>query len=285
MNSRYYYAFGDSLPARGISACSRASDEQPLVVNCAGNIATPFPVATHNTAGREDFYLLYLVAGSMRLWLPDGEHRMTSGNAVLFPPHYPYRYAYEGDTPLSYLWVHFTGSYAETFLKELGFGALPCLHRTAGDNKIADAFQGIFAAFESQSPLQKQELACALEWLLLTVARALDTEEESRTLERSVRYIHSAYNTDIRIPDLAKMENLSNSRYIALFGKHMGVSPSAYIIRLRMGAACDLLDSTDMSIKQIGALVGYDDAHFFSRAFKKHLGTSPQAYRAREKEK
>lgn len=283
MNSRYYYAFDDDMPVRGISSCSRASDELPLIVNCAGNTVTPFPFSTDNASGREDYYLLYMASGSMRLQFPDGEHRIGPGDAVLFPPRYHYQYAYEGESEgeavLSYLWVHFTGSYADKFLAELGFGALPCLHVTGRNDGTVSAFRRIFDVFEAKSHLQRYELAAALESLLLAVASSLVPDGAGRTLERSVRYIHAAYNTDIRIPELAEMESLSNSRYIALFVRQMGVPPSTYIIRLRMSAACDLLHATDMSVKQIGALVGYEDVHFFSRTFKKQVGVSPQSYR------
>ena len=278
MQSRYYYAFEDALSAESVGACSRASDDQPLSVNCAGNLLTPLPFATDNTAGREDFYLLYVASGEMRLWLPEGEKTAVAGSVVLFPPKFPYRYTYEGGVSLSYFWVHFTGSYAHKFLEELGFGVLPSLHTVGRDDHVVSAFHNLFGAFEAKSHLQKHELAAALQALLLAVALSVSRGEE-RTLERSVGYIHSAYNTDIRIPDLARMENLSNSRYIAVFDKQMGTSPSAYIIRLRMSAACDLLHGTDMSIQQIGALVGYRDPHFFSRVFKKQVGVSPKAYR------
>ena len=278
MQSRYYYAFEDALSAESVGACSRASDDQPLAVNCAGNLLTSLPFATDNTAGREDFYLLYVASGEMRLWLPEGERTATTGSVVFFPPKFPYCYTYEGGAPLSYFWVHFTGSYAHKFLEELGFGVLPCLHTAGRDDHVVSAFHNLFGAFETKSRLQKYELSASLETLLLAVALSVSQGEE-RTLERSVGYIHSAYNTDIRIPDLARMENLSNSRYIAVFDKQMGTSPSAYIIRLRMSAACDLLHGTDMSIQQIGALVGYRDPHFFSRVFKKHVGVSPKAYR------
>lgn len=279
MNARYYYAFADSLPARDPQTGSRASFDSPLAVNCAGNMVASEPFATQLSVGREDYYLLYMVTGSLRLWLPDGEHTISSGSVVLFPPHYPYRYTYDGASPLSYLWVHFTGSHAERFLGELGFGALPCLRETEGEGKISNRFLRLFEGFEDPGPFKRQELACALEALLLTVARSLVSAESNRPLDRSIRYIHAAYHTEIRVPELARMENLSNSRYIALFGKQMGMPPSAYIVRLRVNTACDLLRGTDMSIKQIGAMVGYEDAHFFSRTFKRHVGVSPQAYR------
>lgn len=280
MNSTYYYAYPPSPSGNGLAAGSRASDELPLLVNCAGNIATPLPFSTHNAVGREDFYLLYVVTGSLRLWMPDGEHMLSTGDAVLFPPHFAYRYVYEGGEPLSYLWTHFTGSHANDFLRAYGFGALPCLHHAASGTGIVAAFRAIFEVFESKSSLQIHQLSCALQQLLLTVAIAIrPSETAERTLERSLGYIHAAYSGELRVPDLAAMENLSNSRYIALFHKKFGVSPSVYITRLRMSAACDLLARTDMSVKQIGALVGYDDPHFFSRVFKKQVGTPPLSYR------
>jgi transcriptional regulator GlxA family with amidase domain len=59
----------------------------------------------------------------------------------------------------------------------------------------------------------------------------------------------------------------------------MGMAPSDYVINLRINVACDLLKSSDMSIKEIAASVGYDNAHFFSKLFKKKTGVSPKAYR------
>ena len=61
--------------------------------------------------------------------------------------------------------------------------------------------------------------------------------------------------------------------------KHTGKSPNEYIIELRLQFAKNLLDNTNMSIKQISERVGYSDQYFFSRIFKKYLGISPQSYR------
>ena len=221
-----------------------------------------------------------MVKGAMDVDLPEGTRRVISGNVVIFPPKYHYRYVYSAKEPLSYLWVHFTGSYAEKLLKDCGLFPLPFAGDTRADNNVVTGFMRLFDIFQSKGSLQKQELGCSLEHLLLTVASSLDTHDaEARSLKASVRYIHSAYNTAIRIPELAKMENLSNSRYIALFDRLMGMPPSAYIIELRVNAACDLLRDTDMSVKQIGILVGYEDAHFFSKIFKKQTGMSPQHFR------
>ena len=143
---------------------------------------------------------------------------------------------------------------------------------------ITEAFYKLLSACETESPWLRQELGCAMEHLILSTAHAI-IKPRRRPLEKSISYIHGAFQENIRIPDLAAMEHLSHSRYIALFRQQMGTSPTAYLIGLRMERACELLLNTDMSVKQIGISVGYDDPQFFSKLFKKHVGLSPVQYR------
>ncbi len=274
-----YYFFNPDHNCHGLNACSKASEDHPLMVNCTGNVVTPFPFTTENPTGREDFYLIYMVKGSMNVAMPEEILRAEAGNIMLFPPRYPYRYSYRGGEELNYLWVHFTGSYAQKLLEECGLAPLPALKTISCHNSIIAEFNRMFEIFERKSSLQQQELACTLEQLLVNIALSVSKESQNHSLDRSIRHIHSFYNTPLRIPELAKMENLSHSRYVDVFRAKMGIPPTAYIVKLRINAACDLLQNTDMSIKQIALLVGYDDPHFFSKLFKKYIGTAPQSYR------
>ncbi len=273
-----YHAFPDRR-ANGLNLCSRHSEEFPLVVNCAGNAGFTFPFTTDNPTGREDFYLLYMVEGVLDVTLPHGIETIREGHAVLFPPHYHYIYKYRGESPMNYLWVHFTGSHAARFLEEWGFRNLPCLKDTGNDLKIPKLFSELYECFEVQTPLSRPKSASALERILLRIAECSFEPSEDRVPGKSLRLIHSSYQDDLRIPDLAKLENLSHSRYVTVFRQRMGMSPTAYIISRRMSAACELLENTDISVKQVGILVGYNDPHFFSKIFKRHIGLSPSDYR------
>ena len=275
MNS--YYSFEDKP---GHNACSLASDEAPLVVNCAGELRTSFPFTTHNTTGRKDYYLLIPLKGTLSITLPEGDRSVQADSMLLFPPHYPYRYVYHGGEPLSYLWIHFTGSYAQRLLEELQLVPLPLLRTVNGTASMAEHFHQLLEHAPSGHPFQKQELACGLERLLIRLAREAVSDHTAMPFTKSIRHLHAAYHQSIRIPELAAMENLSHSRYIELFRRHFGMSPTAYLIDLRIKSACELLQITDMSIKQIAVLCGYSDPHFFSRLFKRHMGVSPQQYRA-----
>ena len=279
MRTCYYYSSHVNQDFGGMNACSIASQKYPITVNCAGRIVANKPFVTDNVGGRADYYLIYVECGELAVVQNGSTCIAKSGSVIVFPPHYHYKYTFDGDHTLSYLWAHFTGSYAEPFLAECGFGELPCIFHSEPNIKIVSGFEKLFDTFGTHEPLQKQKLACRLEDILLRIASDRNGTDTENGFSASIGYIHAFYSKDLRIPELAKMESLSNSRYITVFKKHMGMTPSDYIIHLRINVACDLLKSSDMSVKEVAASVGYDNAHFFSKLFKKKTGFTPKAYR------
>lgn len=82
------------------------------------------------------------------------------------------------------------------------------------------------------------------------------------------------------VASLATRAGVSRALFAKRFTKLMGRPPLAYITECRMDEAETLLADTDLSIAQIGRLVGYADAFGFSAAFKRHKGLSPSTFRA-----
>ena len=81
--------------------------------------------------------------------------------------------------------------------------------------------------------------------------------------------------------ELAAMVNLSPSRLHQLFKEETGVPPARYLRRLRMRRARELLETTNLSVKQVMAGVGVTDESHFVRDFKKTCGLTPARYRER----
>ena len=278
MRSCHYYSFNDNNVLGSINACSLSSDIYPLTLNCAGRTVAHLPFTTDNADGRDDYYFIYVEHGMMTVWINGIRYTAPAGSIIIFPPRYHYKYEYSGKEPLSYLWAHFTGSYAKDFIEACGFHTPPCLYSSNSEANLSSEFLGLFEIFETGGVLRDRRLSCKLEEIIINAALAVKNVTDNRTLERSLRHIHTSYDKELRIPDLARMESLSNSRYISVFKKKTGLAPSEYIINLRMNIACDLLHNTDMSIKEIAYAVGYNDAHFFSKVFKKKTGVAPQKY-------
>jgi AraC family transcriptional regulator, arabinose operon regulatory protein len=83
----------------------------------------------------------------------------------------------------------------------------------------------------------------------------------------------------IRLIELAEAAKISPSRLSHLFKAEMGLSPGQYLMSLRMQKAAKLLATSRLSVKQIMALVGYDNKSHFVRHFRRLFGQTPSEYR------
>lgn len=256
---------------------SRISTDYPILINTTGYYEATTSFETYNSIGRDDYYLMYIIDGQLTIEIDGSESTLKKGAIVIFPPEY--RYKYRGNPPAHYLYVHFTGSYADRFLEECGFNNLPCIIKNEFNIELNNKFNLMIDTLIYNRPLSIQKCACLLQEILIDIRTDALNKLDNSPLKASLNHIHSFFTSKVDIPYLAGLENLSNSRYVAIFKNQTGKSPNEYIIDLRLQLAKSLLENTNMSIKQISERVGYNDQYFFSRLFKKHLGVSPQNYR------
>lgn len=97
---------------------------------------------------------------------------------------------------------------------------------------------------------------------------------------RAIAAIHSNPGDNWSVKRLAEGVIMSPSRFAARFTSSLGDSPMAYIAKWRMNVACRLLIGTEQGVGQIASNVGYESMAAFNRAFKKHVGLPPAAWRA-----
>jgi AraC-like DNA-binding protein len=101
-----------------------------------------------------------------------------------------------------------------------------------------------------------------------------------RHVGQALRLIHGKPARDWSIETLAREVGLSRSVFAERFSHYVGVSPMHYLARWRMQLAARRLASPGVSIAQAGSEVGYESEAAFSRAFKKHVGLPPGAWRS-----
>lgn len=273
-----YYAFDDA-DAGGLNFCSREVTNMPIAVNCTGLMNLDQGFTTYNQNTRLDYYLIYISSGGLLVDIGSKEVFAESGDFILFPPKYKYKYTFSGNGTLSYYYAHFSGTYVKELLKQLSLEGLPGVWHAGRSEKTVNGFNEIFSAFSVDDKLRDLKASAALQTVLISLSGDRSRADNVPPLNRSLSYIKAFYTDDIRIPELAKLEGLSVSRYNTLFKMNMDMPPIHYITLLRMKHAASLLTSTDLDVKTIGELVGYEDNHFFSKIFKKYMGVSPMNYR------
>ena len=82
------------------------------------------------------------------------------------------------------------------------------------------------------------------------------------------------------LDDLAGSAFLSKYHFLRLFSRITGMTPMEYLQSDRIGRAQIFLKTSDLSIEEIAAKIGYENAAAFIRAFKKQTGTTPGKYKS-----
>jgi AraC-like DNA-binding protein len=94
-----------------------------------------------------------------------------------------------------------------------------------------------------------------------------------------ISYLDQHYSDNLTLDDLARVACLSRRSLTRSFRNAYGDSPIDYLIRLRLDRAAVLLQDTDLTVLDIAQQVGFADSNYFARAFRRHYGASPTAYR------
>lgn len=99
------------------------------------------------------------------------------------------------------------------------------------------------------------------------------------------RFIDAHYGEDISMQDAAAALRYSDAYFCKLFKQCFKVNFSAYLNEYRVSKARQLILDPRLSLKDIGAAVGYSDANYFTRVFKRLTGQTPSEYRVAAAEK
>jgi AraC family transcriptional regulator len=96
---------------------------------------------------------------------------------------------------------------------------------------------------------------------------------------RCLELMRTRLSEDISLDELAAEVQLSAFHFSRMFKQSLGVPPRAYLTRLRLERACELLGSTDLPVTEIAHEVGYSSNQVLARVFLKHRHISPTDYR------
>lgn len=96
---------------------------------------------------------------------------------------------------------------------------------------------------------------------------------------RALRLIRERPGYPWSVPKMAAAVGLSRSAFAERFRAATGETPIHNLTRYRLNRAAEYLRTTNSGLQEIARLVGYDSEVSISKAFRRHFGTSPGAYR------
>jgi transcriptional regulator GlxA family with amidase domain len=110
---------------------------------------------------------------------------------------------------------------------------------------------------------------------------ARSRQVEDAVIARCQTWIADHYQEAAPVAAMAKLSGLAERSFKRRFHAATGMSPLEYVHTLRLEEAKQMLEAEDKPIQQIANEVGYEDAAFFSRLFKRNVSLTPAKYRRR----
>lgn len=114
---------------------------------------------------------------------------------------------------------------------------------------------------------------------------AEDAPEESENSQTALvmahvrRYLEDNYMFDLSLDSVGEILHISPAYLSAQFKKYQKMNFLDCLTELRINAAKELLADPFRSSAEVASMVGYEDASYFARAFKKRTGMTPTQYR------
>lgn len=236
-----------------------------------------------------DYILIHtIISGRGTFTSRDTAYELSQGDSFFIFSGELISYEADQEDPWSYRWVALRGTQAETLLADLGIGPhKPILHHTKC-YRMERLFRRIEASLEAGGKTGDLEAEALLRLAFVEYGKIRQQQSTmcmearsvmERQVEEAARFMTLRYSTSITIEQLAQQHGYHRTYFSKMFHEIMGETPLQMLIRLRMERARTLLITTKLSIEQIASSVGYTDALYFSKGFKRMYGESPSTYR------
>jgi len=237
------------------------------------------------TAGSPEVIFIYCADGEGWCEMAGRSHPITRNQLLVVPAATPHAYGAGPTHPWTIHWFHAIGGNVPYYLERLGVTREKPVVPLGGNVQLFSLFEEVLEGLEHGFTLTHLIYAAhSLLHLMGLILRHKDEYHYGETdvrqrIAESVEFMKGHLREPLHVGTLSALVNLSRSHYTTLFRRVMGYAPQSYLNHLRMQRAVQLLNTTELSVKQISDQLGFSDQFYFSRAFKRMHNHSPTEHR------
>ena len=238
------------------------------VVYFADRYDSEKPTSVHSHNGTE---IILVVHGECVNVLPGKEQHAKAGSVIVVPAGMSHRQLNSGRVTTVYV------------IFEAQQECFDCSARildVKGDRYAPGWFEQIVSLKTARLDREADRLlGVRLSYLTGREIRLQREGGRSPAAARAMAYLEENYNRNISVAEVANACGVSPSHLHLLFRREFSESPLASLNRIRMNRARQLLLNCYLSIGEIGFQCGFNQPHYFCRAFRKIHGCTPGEYR------
>lgn len=252
------------------------------------------PAHSFGPVARNHFLFHYVISGTGVLMANDSNgntqtYSVKSMQGFMIFPNQITTYYADKEMPWEYVWIEFDGLRVKSFLEVAGLTQESPIYRAKSKNLREEMMKEmLYIVHNSESsPFHLiGHLYLFLDYLARSSASIkLNQGSQLRDfyIHEALAYIEHNFQNDISVEDIAKVCGLNRTYFGKIFKEAVGKTPQEFLLNYRMVKATEFLKLTQLSIRDIGQAVGYENQLHFSRAFKNIYGISPREWRNRNR--
>jgi len=206
------------------------------------------------------------------------------GQVLFVQRDIPHSYGSDGADPWSIQWAHFRGDLAQFYLELINITAEKPVCTIGVQPNISALFTEALNVMESGYSIYhlakiSSLIQQSLSQMAFLTAYSPPVGSVGLHVGNVIEYMLAHVTQRCTLDDFAAQACLSRSYFSRQFRDKTGYAPVDYFIRLKIQRACELLETTQMTVGEISRGLGYEDQYYFSRIFKKIEGVHPTRYR------
>lgn len=103
--------------------------------------------------------------------------------------------------------------------------------------------------------------------------------KSNQIVSKAIQLVKQRSRENITLDIVSEELGVSSFYLSKLFHKHTGMNFTEYLTQRRIAQAKRLLENGEMNIKEIAYAAGFNSQSYFSKIFKKYVGTAPSDYK------
>ena len=271
------------LPKRAEKRLRSRPFTQDCVVTDCGYYPRADGHLVERHVGLHSHILIFCVSGRGWFKIRDKKRDVKESEAFWIPAEEAHSYGAATTSPWEIYWVHAYGHTVDQLIQWTPFSADRKLIHFSNSLGLKRQFNTVLERLESgysdHTLLEMARFMVTLASLLHVDAGSSHQLAQKEKIERAMDKMRETLTQSYDLEYYARDAGFSVSQFSFLFKRHYGTSPMAYLTELKMQRAREILDTTEMSVKEVAVSLGYEDPLYFSRLFKKISGLAPTTYR------
>jgi AraC-like DNA-binding protein len=248
----------------------------------------------HPASGAE---LLHVIRGAVTLHLDGRRYHADAGGTLLVPPGAQHRDEFDLKEGLKVFYCSFDWAPWKAYFRKVNNDAIQRIGPRER-MELATLFDQLRMDLSGSAPADRLLAQARLLTVLLLLLREAERQtarpaeaeplglvRRQELVRRAKEYLAKNYARCVALDEIAAALDVSSYHLSHIFSAESDFSLFSYLTNLRIEKACVLLREGRLNVSEVAQAVGYSDANYFAKVFRRQTNQSPRQFAARRAKK